>query len=366
MSPQRKTTGTSLTPACRPEKPPATAESLLAWYEVEARELPWRTSPAARRAGARPDPYHVWLSEIMLQQTTVAVAREYYMEFLRRWPDVTALAAATEDEVLRAWAGLGYYARARNLLRCARVLVAEHDARFPASPAALRRLAGIGPYTAAAIAAIAFDEPVAVVDGNVERVIARHRALAMPLPRARRLIAETVARLVPDHRPGEFAEAMMDLGATICAPRRARCGACPWRADCRARIAGDVLRFPVKSPPRQKPVRFGIAYLAIRADGAVLLRRRPSEGLLGGMVEVPCSDWRTERPKGSPPLAADWRRLPVGIRHTFTHFHLRLDVYRADLPHRTAAPTGCWWSPAATLSAEALPSLMRKLLRKAL
>lgn len=301
---------------------------LLAWYDAHARELAWRVGPAAARAGVRPDPYHVWLSEIMLQQTTVAAVRGYFEVFTRRWPDVHALAAADDEAVMRAWAGLGYYARARNLLACARIVSGELGGTFPRSAAELRRLPGIGPYTASAIAAIAFDEPVPVVDGNVERVVARLRRIDTPLPAAKpEVVRHTEAMLTPD-RPGDFAQACMDLGATVCLPRGPRCGACPLRTHCRAATAGDAERYPVKPPKKPKPVRHGCLYVGRRADGAVLLVRRPDRGLLGGMLGFPGSEWAETPAEAPPPFAADWREIGE-VRHTFTHFHLRLKVLAA-------------------------------------
>ncbi len=363
MSEFEKTKSAHSRPA-GPAKAGGDAGRLLAWYDRHARDLPWRVGPADRRAGRRADPYRVWLSEIMLQQTTVAAVRDYYANFLRLWPDVAALAAADDHAVMKAWAGLGYYARARNLLKCARTIVADHGGRFPQSAAALERLPGIGLYTAAAIAAIAYDEPVAVIDGNVERVMARHGALEVPLPAAKLLIRERVAALIPADRPGDFAQGLMDLGATICAPKRTLCNACPWAVSCAGRRAGDPLRFPLKAPKPQKPTRFGIAYVAVRADGAVLLRRRPPRGLLGGMSEVPGSDWGPDRAAPAPPFAADWR--PAGeVTHTFSHFHLLLEVHRAEMATKTRAIAGGWWSRPEALAGEALPSVMRKVLRAA-
>ena len=287
------------------------AEGLLDWYDQHARLLPWRVSPQARAAGERPDPYRVWLSEIMLQQTTVAAVKSYYDRFTALWPTVSDLAAAEDAQVMGEWAGLGYYARARNLLKCARVVAHDHGGRFPTQREALLALPGIGPYTAAAISAIAFDAPEVVVDGNVERVMARRFDIRTPLPAAKPELTEAAARLTPKSRPGDYAQAVMDLGATICTPRNPACGICPWRAPCAARTVGNQADLPFKTPKKAKPTRLGIAYVARRTDGAWLLERRPDNGLLGGMLGWPGSDWgdaprRRSRPTGGvcPPRRA--------------------------------------------------------------
>jgi A/G-specific adenine glycosylase len=365
---------TSLADPAPPRKPPAppspaeTAERLLAWYDRHARVLPWRIGPAERRQGARPDPYRVWLSEIMLQQTTVKAVLPYFAAFARRWPDIETLAAAPESEVMAAWAGLGYYSRARNLIACARVIVSEHGGAFPRRAAELARLPGIGAYTSAAIAAIAFDEKIAVVDGNVERVAARHFAIAEPPPAGKEAVRAALAPLVPAGRPGEFAEALMDLGATICTPKRPACALCTLAAGCLARADGAPEAYPVKAPKRARPVRYGIAFVAVSADGAVLLRRRPPCGLLGGMAEVPGTDWREAPPAAHPrpPLAGEWSRLAVPVSHTFTHFELQLTVQVGRIPSGTPAPPGHWWAPLARLEAAGLPSVMRKAVEAAL
>ncbi|HOV05312.1 MAG TPA: A/G-specific adenine glycosylase [Kaistiaceae bacterium] len=335
------------------------AERLLAWYERHGRTLPWRVGPPARAAGARPDPYRVWLSEIMLQQTTVAAVGPYFADFLGRWPTLADLAAADEHEVMKAWAGLGYYARARNLLACARAVAETHGGRFPTTAAALAELPGIGPYTSAAIAALAFDEPVAVVDGNVERVMTRRLAIDEPLPGVKATIRDRLSEFVPAERPGEFAEAMMDLGATICTPKRPACALCPWDGDCRARKAGDMERYPVKAEKAARPARHGTAFVTVRADGAVLLRRRAPKGLLGGMAEVPSTEWAETAPAPRPPFPASWREAGAAS-HTFTHFHLELAVWRADVGEIAVMPAGAWWSPPEALGGEALPTVMKK------
>ncbi|HSD92397.1 MAG TPA: A/G-specific adenine glycosylase [Methyloceanibacter sp.] len=347
------------------------AATLLAWYDREKRDLPWRTAP-----GEPPDPYKVWLSEIMLQQTTVKAVLPRYDLFLRRWPDVRALARAELGEVLAAWAGLGYYARARNLHVCARAVVEQHGGRFPENEAELRKLPGIGDYTAAAIAAIAFGRRAAPVDGNIERVVARLFAVTTPLPEAKAEILALAERLTPQKRPGDFAQAMMDLGATICTPRRPTCGLCPVRPDCRGFAEGLAEVLPYREEKAERPVRRGAAFVAVRPDGAVLLRERPLKGLLGGMLETPSSPWDGTRPEGKSvrdhaPLKADWRKLPGLVEHTFTHFHLELSVYRAEVesnaaPKRTAQPECCRWLKPRELSGAALPSVMRKVLLHAL
>ncbi len=337
------------------------AADLLAWYDANAREMPWRVPPADRTAGARPDPYAVWLSEVMLQQTTVAAVRGYFQRFMARWPDVAALAAAEDGEVMAEWAGLGYYARARNLLKCARVVVAEHDGRFPDTRSALQALPGIGPYTAAAIAAIAFDRSEVVVDGNVERVMARLHDHRAPLPRAKPVLTEMAAALTPDARPGDYAQAVMDLGATICTPKKPACGICPWCAPCAARAAGSAADLPAKTPKKAKPVRHGRAYVARRRDGAYLLERRPERGLLGGMLGWPGSEWTdAQLPPEAPPVAAPWRAVAGEARHTFTHFHLRLRIYVADLALDADPGTGVF-IPAQEFRPSDMPTVMRKV-----
>ncbi|MBO9413120.1 MULTISPECIES: A/G-specific adenine glycosylase [unclassified Ruegeria] len=307
------------------------SSELLDWYDRHARQMPWRVSPTDRAAGVLPDPYRVWLSEVMLQQTTVAAVRDYFMRFTTRWPTVQALAAAPDDQVMGEWAGLGYYARARNLLKCARVVADEHGGQFPDTYEALLTLPGIGPYTAAAISAIAFDRPETVLDGNVERVMARLHDIHDPLPGSKPQLKDKAAAHTPQARPGDYAQAVMDLGATICTPKSPACGICPLREPCRSRKAGTQADLPRKTPKKPKPTRYGHVYIAQGSDGALLLERRPDKGLLGGMLGWPGSEW-SEAPTETPPFAADWRLLSGEVHHTFTHFHLILRIWTANLP----------------------------------
>ncbi|MBT8417702.1 MAG: A/G-specific adenine glycosylase [Silicimonas sp.] len=300
--------------------------SLLEWYDRNAREMPWRIGPADRKAGSKPDPYRVWLSEVMLQQTTVAAVKKYFLQFVEKWPTVVDLATADDADVMAEWAGLGYYARARNLLKCAREVTEKYHGRFPDNRDALLQLPGIGPYTASAIAAIAFDQPATVVDGNVERVISRVHAVLTPLPDAKDELSRLAESLTPTDRPGDYAQAVMDLGATVCTPRSPSCGICPWADPCAARRQGLAAELPRKKPKKAKPIRFGIAYLACRDDGAWLLETRPEKGLLGGMLGWPGTEWKIDDPIAAHPIDADWIDPDIEVRHTFTHFHLRLRV----------------------------------------
>ncbi|NNG03949.1 MAG: A/G-specific adenine glycosylase [Inquilinus sp.] len=342
------------------------AAALLDWYDRHRRVLPWRAPP-----GGRADPYHVWLSEVMLQQTTVATVAGYFHRFLERWPTVADLAAAELDDVLREWAGLGYYARARNLHKCARVVADRGGGHFPQDEQELRQLPGVGTYTAAAIAAIAFDRPAAVMDGNVERVVARLFAVEEPLPAAKPKLLALTAVLSPADRPGDFAQAMMDLGAMLCVPRKPKCVLCPWRDPCVGRLEGIADALPAKAPKRDKPTRRAVVFWATDPAGAVLLRRRPEKGLLGGMIEIPSSAWcetRTppvlDRVRGEAPVRAAWRPLPGLVRHTFTHFHLELAVAAGRVAQRDRIAG--LWVPVERFSDHALPTVMRKVARHAL
>lgn len=334
--------------------------SLLDWYDRNARDLPWRVPPDHSKAGLRPDPYRIWLSEVMLQQTTVAAVKAYFHRFTTRWPSVADLAAAEDGDVMGEWAGLGYYARARNLLKCARAVVADHGGVFPDTRDGLLGLPGIGPYTASAIAAIAFGRAETVVDGNVERVMARLHDIHTPLPAAKPALIDAATALTPLSRPGDYAQAVMDLGATICTPRNPACGLCPWRAPCLARVNGTAADLPRKTPKKAQPLRFGIAYVARRQDGAFLLERRPDRGLLGGMLGWPGSDWAEVTPQVTPPVTADWQPLTAEARHTFTHFHLRLQIYVAAVSLDVQPETGQFLDPAAFRPSD-LPTVMRKV-----
>ncbi len=346
------------------------SNDLLAWYDRHHRILPWRAAP-----GERADPYRVWLSEIMLQQTTVAAVKSYYERFLVSWPTVHDLAAAPLDEVLTAWAGLGYYARARNLHRCANEVVERHGGVFPDTEEDLQALPGIGRYTAAAIAAIAFGRPAVVVDGNVERVMSRLFAVEEPLPDSKKTLWELAASLTPELRPGDYAQAVMDLGATICAPKKANCLLCPWSDSCDGRLAGIAETLPHKRPKAERPTRQGIAFWVERADGTVLLRDRPPKGLLGGMAEIPSTPWTDKSlPPGDPsvhaPVEAQWARKAGLVRHTFTHFHLELEVWisRVDRSQSLTAAADerrCRWVGIECLDRNALPSVMRKIVAHA-
>jgi len=338
------------------------AALLLAWYDRHARDLPWRVGPKAQARGVTPDPYKVWLSEIMLQQTTVKTVGPYFTDFVARWPRVEDLAAADTAEVMSAWAGLGYYSRARNLHACAKMVADELDGVFPQTEEGLLALPGIGPYTAAAVAAIAFDGPAAVMDGNVERVISRLFAIETPLPAAKPEIKERLRTLVPGERPGDFAQATMDLGATLCSPKKPACSLCPWTENCAAKARGIAETLPVKPPKKEKPIRYGAAFWLTDGEGHVLLRTRPPKGLLGGMDEVPGTDWREEQGVEHLPHApaqADWQALPGTVRHVFTHFALELTVYAANATRRPSAQGD--WVPLDALTERALPTVMRKV-----
>lgn len=332
------------------------SDRLLDWYDAHARDLPWRARPGA----PPPDPYRVWLSEIMLQQTTVAAVKPYFEAFISRWPTIEALAAAPQEDVMAAWAGLGYYSRARNLVKCAGE-VAQRGG-FPTTEGELRELPGLGAYTAAAVAAIAFDRRAVVVDANVERVVARLFAIEDPLPAARKAIRAAAGEITPEKRAGDFAQAMMDLGSGICITRDPKCLLCPLSADCRARATGDPARFPVKAPKKAKPVRQGRAYW-IERENAVWLIRREGKGMLGGMRALPDDGWSARGDGlGEPPLAGDWESAGM-VRHTFTHFALELSV---QVQRDAAQPNGEgeWWS-LDMLDEAGLPTLFAKAARLA-
>jgi len=333
----------------------AVRRKLLDWYDRQARTLTWRIGPADRRAGVRPDPYRVWLSEVMLQQTTTAHAAPYFETFTRRWPTASALAAAEDDAVMAAWAGLGYYARARNLLACARAVADQHGGVFPNTESDLRALPGVGAYTAAAVAAIAFDQAANVVDGNVERVMSRLYAVEAPLPAAKPELARLAGSLVTGDRPGDWAQALMDLGATVCTPKSPRCLICPLAADCAALATGAPETYPRKTAKAERPHRFGLAFVSRRGDQVALVRR-PPKGLLGGMLALPTSEW-TGRP---PVLPAGWADAGA-IEHVFTHFSLTLQVVVAENP----ALEEVVWLPIDEARA-ALPTVFRKALDRGL
>jgi len=340
------------------------ADALLTWYDRHRRRLPWRALP-----DDTPDPYRVWLSEIMLQQTTVKTVGPYFEAFVARWPTVDAMAASDIEDILKAWAGLGYYSRARNLYACATFVSEKLGGRFPDTVEGLRQLPGVGAYTAAAVAAIAFNRRAAVVDGNIERVVTRLETIETALPQAKPLIAARVDEITPASRPGDFAQAMMDLGATICTPKRPACALCPFMAWCKARKAGLQETFPRKAPKARRPLRKGVAFWITRPDGWVLVRKRPDKGLLGGMTEIPSSVWSEDFDSANAPnhapLKAKWRKLAGEVSHGFTHFELMVTVYAADVLLATKAPPDCKWVRLADLDGEALPTVMRKIVKLA-
>lgn len=341
------------------------AATLLAWYRRHRRRLPWRAEP-----GETADPYRVWLSEVMLQQTTVKAVLPFFERFLLRFPTPQHLARAPLEEVLKLWAGMGYYARARNLHACVLEILERHGGRFPDNEEKLRALPGIGDYTAAAIASIAFGRKATPIDGNIERVITRLFAVETPLPAAKPEIRAHAEGLTPNRNAGDFAQAMMDLGATICSPKNPACAFCPWNDVCVARARGDMETFPRKIPKASGALRRGVAFVAQRADGAILLRTRPEKGLLGGMTEVPTTEWSANFDFGSavssaPAIKAKWQRLPGTVAHTFTHFPLELTVFKTTVPKGTKAPEGLRWSPARDVAGEALPTVMRKVISHA-
>ncbi|CAN5330153.1 A/G-specific adenine glycosylase [soil metagenome] len=353
--------------AARRKKSPEPSEAdrpalLLGWYDRHQRQLPWRALP-----GRVSDPYRVWLSEIMLQQTTVKAVGPYFEKFTARWPTVAALGSASLDDVLRMWAGLGYYSRARNLHACAVTVLREHRGVFPDTEDGLRALPGIGPYTAAAIAAIAFSRQTMPVDGNIERVVSRLFAVEEALPKSKPQIQQLAATLLGPSRAGDSAQALMDLGATICTPKKPACALCPLNDNCAARTRGDQETFPRKAPKKTGALRRGAAFVVTRGDD-LLVRTRAEKGLLGGMTEVPNSEWLAGHDdkaarKQAPALAGSrWHRKAGVVTHVFTHFPLELVIYTASVPARTRAPDGMRWVPVATLKDEALPNVMRKVI----
>jgi A/G-specific adenine glycosylase len=341
--------------------PAGAAAALLAWYDRHRRDLPWRALP-----GEPADPYKVWLSEIMLQQTTVAAVKPYFLGFLARWPTVGLLAEASGEEVMRAWAGLGYYSRARNLHACAKIVAGPRNGKFPDTVAGLQDLPGIGPYTAAAVAAIAFGQRAAAIDGNAERVLARLYSIETPLPGAKSEIKAKAAAIMPVARPGDFAQAMMDLGATICAPKHPSCDLCPLLKFCRGHASGCPESLPRKAPRRERPLRHGAVFFVRRRDGAVLVRTRPPKGLLGGMTEIPGTSWEIHFDAASAarqaPMEVSYRKLDRQVAHAFSHFALRLDIYVAEVASRLRAPAGYRFVPGCGLDKEAFPSVMRKII----
>jgi A/G-specific adenine glycosylase len=343
-------------------------QALLAWYDRHHRRLPWRALP-----GRKADPYAVWLSEIMLQQTTVTAVKPYYEKFLALWPTVEDLAEAPVADVMTAWAGLGYYARARNLHKCAGVVEADYCGVFPGTEDELRKLPGIGPYTAAAVAAIAFDKHAVVVDGNVERVMARLFAVTEPLARSKERLRALAATLTPQNRAGDYAQGVMDLGATVCTPKSPACVICPWAGACEGCKLGIAETLPRKAKKVETPLRHGVAFWMVRADGCVAFQRRPPKGLLGGMTEVPGSAWRPEvwsekDTESAAPLSAKWHAVPGFISHTFTHFRLEIAVHTARLTAAQARGLGpdIIWTPLVRIGRAGLPSVMAKVAAHAL
>ena len=346
---------------------------LLRWYDQNARQLPWRVPPSAPSVDSsinqdlqQPDPYRIWLSEIMLQQTTVTAVIPYFNSFIRRWPTIKDLARAQLDSVLQAWAGLGYYARARNLHKSAAIIVKEHEGKFPNTKKELLELPGVGPYTASAIAAIAFGQSEAVVDVNVERVLARLFAVQETLPTAKTRLNELARSLTPKTRPGDYAQGVMDLGATICTFRQPKCEICPWLPSCKAYKLGNVDQFPKRLPKEKRPIRKGIAFWVVGVDGSVLLRRRPETGLLGGMIEVPSTNWDVAGSMDlfKAPLLAEWNELPGKVSHSFTHFKLELKVMAARVK-KNSRVNGMWILPSG-FSQQALPTLTKKIISHAI
>jgi len=339
----------------------ALEEELLAWYDASQRVLPWRAVP-----GYSPNPYHVWLSEIMLQQTTVATVKDYFSRFVTRWPVIDSLAKATLDDVFHNWQGLGYYSRARNLHNCAQTLMRDFKGIIPHDGKVLQTLPGIGPYTAAAIAAIAYDQPVVPVDGNVVRVFARLFALETPLPDLKKEVYTIAGQIAPSHRSGDFAQSLMDLGATVCRPRNPLCGACPLQESCKGYRQGVAAQLPRPAVKGIKPRRYGVAFWVENDEEEILLEKRPDKGLLAGLIGLPTTPWRETPWLESEGLKAEdltdvkaWEYLPGNVRHTFTHFHLELRIAKG----RSNAPQNGLWSSLENLKSHALPALMKKVIR---
>ena len=333
--------------------------ALLKWYDQNARQLPWRVSPLDRKSNIRPDPYRIWLSEIMLQQTTVATVKDYYRRFLTKWPTIQDLAVAPLDDVLTIWAGLGYYARARNLHACAQEVAQNYAGTFPRDSQSLANLPGIGPYTSAAIAAICYDERVAVIDGNVERVTSRILALPNPVKNSKPQIRDVVQSHVPS-RAGDFAQGMMDLGATICTPKTPQCNSCPLSKNCQGFATGNPAQFPIKLTKKPRPTRYGHAFVIQLKSGEVLLQKRPEKGLLAKMTQVPNSEWTTLQPDVDFPVSGDWKSAPEVV-HIFTHFRLELQVWHLAPCAKSQKIDGFWIDPN-QLDHQALPTLFRKVL----
>ncbi|MFT4320692.1 A/G-specific adenine glycosylase [Bartonella bacilliformis] len=338
---------------------------LLSWYDQNHRHLPWRITPKEQMKGIHPDPYQVWLSEIMLQQTTVKTVKPYFKKFLKLWPDLLSLSQASQDDIMKAWAGLGYYSRARNLKNCADHLMRNYGGQFPQSMKILRTLPGIGDYTAAAIAAIAFNQPVSVVDGNIERIITRLFAITAMLPKAKSEIKEKIQEIIAINRPGDFAQAMMDLGAIICRPRNPSCLLCPLQNSCQATKMQTVEHFPVKPPKKDRLFKTGTAFIVINKDKKIYLEKRKTQTLLNGMTQIPNTiGFKNENALLHAPFAADWQ-FKGQITHVFTHFSLKLDIYYIDNICEINLKNG-WWCDIQHLTKEALPTVMKKAISVAI
>ncbi|UNE54895.1 A/G-specific adenine glycosylase [Bartonella machadoae] len=338
---------------------------LLSWYDQKHRHLPWRITPKEQKQGIHPDPYQVWLSEIMLQQTTVEAVKPYFQKFLKLWPDLSSLAKAPQEDIMKAWAGLGYYSRARNLINCAKQLIENYEGQFPQSVKILQTLPGIGDYTAAAIAAIAFNHPVAVIDSNVERVVTRLFAIAAVLPKAKAEIREKTQKITSLNRPGDFAQAMMDLGATLCTPRNPSCYLCPLQKLCRAEKMKRPESFPVKAPKKERPSKNGVAFVVLNEKEQIYLEKRQGKKLLGGMTQIPNNiGINNENSLQNAPFIANWQ-FKGQVTHVFTHFSLKLDVYYTQSVHEMNREDG-WWCDIQNLADEALPTVMKKAISVAI